>query len=322
MSDAKRKLSVDEQIEHLKEKGIKFELCSTEDAKRYLQKNNNFFKLTAYRKNYQKYTEGPKNGQYINLDFQYLIDLAIIDMELRYLVVHLALDIEHYTRMKIIKRVVESEDDGYKIVSEYIDSLDETQKKLYLKEVERNNDNLYCGEINKKYKDNYPIWVFVEIIPFGRLIALYRFCAEKFNDKEMKNDYYRLLACKEIRNASAHNNCILNDLNIKSSQRITNKEVTQALTDIPHISKKMREKKMSNTRIQQIVTLLYTHKEMVTSKGVLEKETQKINKLIERMHKNENYYKDNAIIKTSFAFLKLVVDKWYPLAYNEITQKK
>lgn len=322
MHEGKRKLSIDEQITHSKEKGIKFELCSEEKARTYLQKNNNYFKLTAYRKNYRKYAEGEKTGQYIDLDFQYLIDLAVLDMELRYLLVHLALDVEHYAKMELIKRVEDSDEDGYRIVAEYIDSLDEARKESFLREIGRNKGNVYCGAIVEKYENNYPIWAFVEIISFGRLVSFYRFCADRFQDKKMQNNYYRLLTCKEIRNASAHNNCILNDLNADSSQHTTNEEVSRALMEIPGVTRKIRLKKMSNARIQQIVTLLYTHKEMVTSQNVYKRECQKINEWIERMYKNEAYYKDNAVVKTSFNFLKLVVDSWYPIAYNKTTEKK
>lgn len=48
-------LSAKEQINHLKSKGVKFNLCSEESAIQYLEKNNNYFKLRAYRKNYEKY---------------------------------------------------------------------------------------------------------------------------------------------------------------------------------------------------------------------------------------------------------------------------
>lgn len=322
MQNQKRKLTIEEQITHSKDKGITFELCSEDNAKEYLQKNNNYFKLTAYRKNYQKYVEGDRKGQYVKLDFQYLIDLAVIDMELRYLLVHLALDVEHYAKMELIKHVENSEEDGYKIVTDYIDSLEENRKEACLNEINRNKGNVYCGAIVQKYDGNYPVWAFVEIISFGQLVSFYRFCADRFQDKKMQNNYYRLLTCREIRNASAHNNCILNDLNTGSSKHDTNDEVSRALMKIPGVTKKIRLKKMSNARIQQIVTLLYTHKEMVTSQSVYRRECKKINEFMVRMYKNEQFYEKNAVIKTSFDFLKLVVDSWYPIAYNNSTEKK
>ena len=42
-------LTVEQQIEHLKSKGVTFELCSEEDAASYLSGHTYYFKLAAYR---------------------------------------------------------------------------------------------------------------------------------------------------------------------------------------------------------------------------------------------------------------------------------
>ena len=86
-------LSPHEQIQHLLSKGVKFHLISQQDAEQYLIKNNNYFKLRAYRKNYDKYVGGIHDGKYINLDFAMLKDLAILDMRLRYTLLQLTLDV-------------------------------------------------------------------------------------------------------------------------------------------------------------------------------------------------------------------------------------
>ena len=69
-------LSVDGLIAHSKEKGITFEIISEDEAKEYLGRNNNYFKLSSYRKNYTKFPSGPRKDQYRDLDFAYLIELA------------------------------------------------------------------------------------------------------------------------------------------------------------------------------------------------------------------------------------------------------
>ena len=80
----KPQLTPKEQIEHLKKKGVKFNYISEDEAIKYLSDNNNYFKLRAYRKSFEKYTEGENEGKYIDLDFAMLKDLAIIDMRFRY----------------------------------------------------------------------------------------------------------------------------------------------------------------------------------------------------------------------------------------------
>ena len=76
----KIKLSIDEQVEDLKEKGVTFNIINEEEAKKFLRYNNYYFKLKSYAGNY---TMNPKNDKYVNLDFAYLVELSKIDMYLR-----------------------------------------------------------------------------------------------------------------------------------------------------------------------------------------------------------------------------------------------
>lgn len=317
MINNKPKLSINNQILHLQSKGVNFNEITVEDAKCYLKENNNFFKLSAYRKNYPKFQGGDNDGKYIDLDFAYLKDLAIIDMRLRYTFLHLCLDVEHYTKVSLLRIIDENDsEDGYSIVSDYISSLDEIQRKQLENEIERNENNVYCGSIINKYSDNYPIWAFLEIIPFGRLVSFYKFFADRYSNKTMQDNYYILLTCKEIRNACAHNSCILNELNANTQKHKTSYKVAKELSLIPSLSKTTRTRKMSNAHIQQIVTLLYFHKQIVTSSGVHSNRSKQLHELIKRMHRNIQYYDNNENIKTSFEFLKLIVDNWFETTYT------
>lgn len=55
-------LGVDDLILHMKSKDIAFTEMSKDDAKAYLHKYNNYFKLTSYRKNYAKCMQGSRTG--------------------------------------------------------------------------------------------------------------------------------------------------------------------------------------------------------------------------------------------------------------------
>ena len=57
-----------QQVEHLKKQGVRFEMISEEDARAYLSKNNNFFRIRSYRTNFEKVAEGSRAGQYVNLE--------------------------------------------------------------------------------------------------------------------------------------------------------------------------------------------------------------------------------------------------------------
>ena len=311
MEIVKPKLSLDGQIEHLKEKGVLFNIMDEAEARDYLGQHNNYFKLTAYRKNYDKHPAGENKDKYINLEFAYLVDIAVIDMQLRYRIVHMALDLEHHTKLQLLRKMDEYNEDGYQVVQDYMDSLDEKQRKIFDSEINRNKGNIYCGDIIAKYEGAFPVWAFIEIVPFGRLVAFYGFCADRFSDKSMKDTFYRLLTCKEIRNASAHSNCILNNLKAKTAAHSTNAAVTSELMKIKGMNTNFRKNRMSNARIQQVVTLLYTHKDMVESEGIKRSESEDLKKIMERVDKNYDYYNTNPMIKGTFDFLKLVVDSWF-----------
>lgn len=232
-------------------------------------------------------------------------------MRLRYRIVHMALDIEHHTKLQLLRMMDKFNEDGYKIVQDYLDYLGKTQRKICDSEISRNRGNIYCGDIVDKYDGAYPIWAFIEIIPFGRLVDFYDFCAERFADKEMKNNFYRLLTCKEIRNASAHSNCILNNLKSGTIAHKTNSAVTNELMTISNMNSNFRKNRMSNARIQQLVTLFYMHRTMVESDGIKKSESEEIQKVMKRIDRNYDYYSTNPMIKGTFDFLKMVVDNWF-----------
>ncbi len=100
MNDDKRvKLSIDEQITHMKEKGILFSIEDEEFAKEYLRNNTYYFKLKSYNKLYDK----DKDGKYRDLEFAYLRDLATIDSLLRRNILKIAIDIEHYLKVAMLR---------------------------------------------------------------------------------------------------------------------------------------------------------------------------------------------------------------------------
>ena len=111
------KLTIEQQVEHLKKKGVKFELCSEEQAVSFLKNSTFFFKVKAFDKNY---TVNPQNGQYLNLDFAYLMELSTLDMHVRRLILHATLDIEHYLKVWLIREISEDpSEDGYDIVKRF-----------------------------------------------------------------------------------------------------------------------------------------------------------------------------------------------------------
>ena len=245
----KRWLTPCEQVEHLKSKGVRFTLVSEEWAVSYLSKNNNYFRLRSYRTGFSKVEEGPRKGQYANLDFKMLVDLSIIDMLLRYQMLPMTLDIEHFAKVRLLERIEKAGEDGYDIVRNFLALYDETNSKGELvnsakSEIRRGSSSPYVAGILAKYPDfDFPAWVFLELTSFGSFIYFYKFCANKFDDKKMADDFYLLQSVKSLRNACAHNNCILNEMSAGKPMFHARNAVSRAVGGIRTIGKGQRKSK-------------------------------------------------------------------------------
>ena len=87
------------------EKGVSFKYVTEDNAEKYLAQINNYLRTASYRKNYQKYLNGPSKGKYIDLDFAYLQELSTVDMHLRNLVTKMCIDIEHDLKVLLLENL-------------------------------------------------------------------------------------------------------------------------------------------------------------------------------------------------------------------------
>jgi abortive infection bacteriophage resistance protein len=312
MGHTKPKLTIDEQVAHMEARGIQFDLCSKEDAAAYLQKRENYFRVAAYRKLFAVRVGGQHDGQYADLDFAYLIDLSHIDRQLSRTILPMALDIESSAKMKLIKLVSEDPgEDGYNIVSDFRDQMSETAQKGFAGVLRSRQHDEYSGALIRKYQSDMPVWVLLEIGSFGTLVDFYRFCAKRWDDRNMMHQYYQLKKVKAIRNSTAHSSCIINGFDTKTTTPVKlNRDVERALTEA-HIGKKARKARLRNLRMQQIVTLLYTYREFVDDEATLLQTKECIKDFFSQIDKNASYYRKNGLVKSSFDFLGRLFDNWF-----------
>lgn len=111
-----------QQVQHLESEGIKFELTSKDAAERYLKANNNFFRINLFRKGFPKYAGGLNDGLFIDLDFGMLRDLAIIDYEFRQVLLSISIDVEHFSKLQLLRYLEAHREEGYSVVEKYIAS--------------------------------------------------------------------------------------------------------------------------------------------------------------------------------------------------------
>lgn len=313
-------IKISNMVHYLKNKNIKFECCLEQDAERYLRENNNYFNVTSYKNNFVRYQCGELEGKYIDLDFAYLKDLSIIDYRVRLVLFKMIIDIEHYLKIRILNIIEEiSDEDGYKIVNLYLekDFNDKERPKMVHESIRKKVSNEYYQKIFSKYNldkdtkiENIPIWEFLEIITFGELINFFDFFTKYY--KLDDNKYVFILReVNKLRNAVAHNSCVLCDLNKKNNNHRADTLVISYLKDCG-VGKENRNTKLSNSRIRQITYTLYIFNIIISSKGIRNNVKHDITKLFYgRILLNKKYYTNSELLKSIYSYFDKIIEKNY-----------
>ena len=103
--------SLDDQIQNLKNDGVRFTIINEARAKEYLSQRINLFKLKRFAINYRQI-----DGRYEGLDFAYLVDLASIDYQIRLFCGYIAGRVEHDLKLRFNHLLmIDAAHDGFDI---------------------------------------------------------------------------------------------------------------------------------------------------------------------------------------------------------------
>lgn len=311
----KTKYTIEEQINNFKTKNIKFDIMDEKYAAQYLSYNTYFFKLKSFAKSFE-YNETKK--QYINLDFAYLVELSKLDMYLREYIIKLSLDTEHFLKVKFMYDLTNNDlEDGYNIVNIFLN------KYPYISQnIENKKRDSACADLIHKYNDNWAAWNIIEVLSFGDFVKLFQLYYNLYPDKKSNVIVNLLWPLKFIRNASAHNNCLLNTLrkpymhthlfNDKRNTIEPNKELVSLLIKVPDISKNTRKKKLVNPIIHDFVASLFLFNEICSSEILKEKQFLNLKKLMdERFCMHKDYFINDNVFTSNYEFIKKIVDYLY-----------
>lgn len=332
MSLKKPHLKPYDLIQKMRVKGITFNNNSMEYAEKYLIEKNNFLRLYSYRKNFQKSLNGEHKGEYLNLDFSHLKALAVFDLQIRKQILSICIDIEHSLKLLILSDFEsEIENDGYKIVTAFLKKNNHTARELINKSINHNgytcdllgkyihkvnnniNAHLYYYQESDLYCIDMPIWVLLESITFGGLIRFYKFYYEYYEKKEPLSS--KILYCiKSLRNACAHNNCILNNLYDKETKPIST--IRTFITGTCNITKDMAKSRMSCRVLHEYACVIYVAYKYVPN-SIFNHDLKKLKESLEHFERNHlSLFKKNDLILSSFKFLKKTIDISNKIGYN------
>ena len=298
----KPKLNIKEQIEWFKNKGVTFKYFTEIQAENFLRESNYFFKLKAFAKNYDK----NQDDKYINLDFAYLRELSILDTLLRDIILELCLTCEHLLKVQINTHCSEnSNESGYEVVNIFLQ--DEKNKPKALKSFEKSSSNIYQKDLidkyyikqtNGKYKSYFALWNFIEILSFTEFVKFYIF----YFGKQDENSQLAF-AISKLRNAAAHNFCVLHNLkNNKTLPFKTSKILQTKIREMSIFSPYHKLQQLNNPLLHDCIGLLYLTKQICPQK-MRRKLKKKIVEFFRRTLKHSYYFDNNIVIKSNFNFI-------------------
>jgi len=318
----KTKLTIEKQIEYMKiDKNIKFCLCSEENAKEILEKSNYFYKIKSYSKLFETYRSGINKGKFTNLDFEKLNELSKIDFYLRKLLLNMTITIEHVLKVELLNSIAANKaENGYQIVNKYLSTNNTLKDKL----IAKSNREDYSSRILKnKAINEIPVWNFVEVIDFGTFERFYKFYNNNYRISNNTTNY--LWNVRQIRNACAHNDCLLvsmnrfDDRSLKNRRTVKNKPQDHIIYLRKIVDLLPREEAILKTFLMKDISIvLIVFFEVVKSKQLKKHQFKELKYWIDgRFKEHQNYFdiqrNDEREFFFSYLLIKKIVDKLYSL---------
>lgn len=111
-------IPAEQQVAHLAERGVRFDIMSPKTAVAFLRDKNFFFKVKAFAKCFSTYHSPASEGygRYVNLDFAHLAELTRLDHHLREHILSMTLDIEHYMKVHLNRTMMDDGADGKEVL--------------------------------------------------------------------------------------------------------------------------------------------------------------------------------------------------------------
>ena len=264
---------------------------------------------------------------YLNLDFAYLVELSTLDAHIRQFIMDLSLSIEHSLKTKLIRDFTDNvNEDGYTIIKDFFNKY-----PYVIQNIENKKCDSACADLIYKYHSDWPIWAIIEVLTFGDFIKLFQFYYSMYPDSEASKINNYLWSTKFIRNAAAHNNCLLNSLRIpyvhthlsKNNRIIPTKSLQASLGNIKGLSKNAKKRVLSNPVTHDFIASLFLF-DLVCKSSPMKSDIY--NKLIDLMKvrflRHKEYFEKDLLLVSSYRFIIKIIDFLNPIVYNTNEEQK
>lgn len=310
-------IRVDSHIKELERLGISFAKKSTEDARKFLTTNTYYEKLRSYL------GRTPKVGEFAGLDFEDLVELSKIDFSLSRQVLTLALSIEHALKIQIW-HLVESEEAGFlkkclvRIDRQWEDrwkakpysSSKRKEAKKFSKQRVQTSDysRAYLDAPSKQHTErpyvvNCELWELLESFSFWELIDLYDTALQEGESKKGIPRHY-LKRIQELRNAAAHENCLLVRTSTtgdepKDWEPVEDCDIDTDFpscfhnTSVSHLAVEKKQEGLSRLFLHDFCILLHVHDRLVESSGMKGHALDELEKLRDRIARGKKRINNN-----------------------------
>lgn len=211
---------MNDSINKMKSLGISFFYIDEKQAEHIITTEYTAAKLMKYAAIFDRYRATEKKGQFVELDFSYLYDIALIDTDLRKIVFGMCIDVEETVKAILAADFIRASCSD-RIVTDFVNSDQEYLTATY---TAANLDTTAAEILGNTPIADLSLDDFLYVISFGTLQRFARFfyllyAEELYNRKHAPFEPY-LDSVRVLRNACAHNNTLLGRLSIDSNQPV------------------------------------------------------------------------------------------------------
>ena len=296
------KLTVEQVIEYCKsEEGITFNLMNEEKAADFLKKHNFFFRMKQYCFAFDNKT---KSGKYIGLDFGHLVELSTIDMFLRKLLLKMTIDLEHYLKVKLVNDCqTNPADDGYEVVQKFLEANPNIKQNL----VKGSWLAGYSGNRFDCYVQSPAVWNIVEMINFYEFTSFFTFYYDFFRTECRYSKHFD--SVRRIRNASAHNVCLLSSFKSVQGFKSDIDVSFELLQGNIGIGNGTISTCMKIPLLNDFAVMLSLYTKLITSPRIKKATLEELTDFFDgRMLYHKEYFENITDIKNAWLFARKVLD--------------